>query len=63
MWGRRALERRGRETLGSLEQRKRPTLWVADGLTGLGRDGPPCERRTDVGAGDAGSREQALSDE
>ena len=26
-WGRRALERRGRETQGSLEQRKRPTLW------------------------------------
>ena len=26
--GRRALERRGRETSGSLEQRKRPTLWV-----------------------------------
>ena len=26
--GRRALERRGRETQGSLEQRKRPTLWV-----------------------------------
>ena len=25
--GRRALERRGRETQGSLEQRKRPTLW------------------------------------
>ena len=25
--GRRALERRGRETLGSLEQRKRPTMW------------------------------------
>ena len=28
MWGWRALERRGRETSGSLEQRKRPTLWV-----------------------------------
>ena len=27
MWGRRALERRGRETSGSLEQRKSPTLW------------------------------------
>jgi len=27
VWGRRALERRGRETLGSLEQRKRPTMW------------------------------------
>ena len=26
MWGRRALERRGRETQGSLEQRKRPTM-------------------------------------
>ena len=26
MWGRRALERRGRETSGSLEQRKRPTM-------------------------------------
>lgn len=26
-WGRRALERRGRETLGSLEQRKSPTMW------------------------------------
>ena len=28
VWGRRALERRGRETLGSLEQRKRPTRRV-----------------------------------
>ena len=28
MWGRRALERRGRETSGSLEQRKRPVTWV-----------------------------------
>ena len=27
MWGWRALERRGRETSGSLEQRKRPTMW------------------------------------
>ena len=26
MWGWRALERRGRETSGSLEQRKRPTM-------------------------------------
>ena len=26
VWGRRALERRGRETSGSLEQRKRPTM-------------------------------------
>ena len=42
--GRRALERRGRETSGSLEQRKRPALWEADGLRGLGRAGPPCER-------------------
>ena len=38
--GRRALERRGRETSGSLEQRKRPALWEADGLRGLGRAGP-----------------------
>jgi len=27
VWGWRALERRGRETSGSLEQRKRPTMW------------------------------------
>ena len=27
VWGRRALERRERETTGSLEQRKRPTVW------------------------------------
>ena len=40
----------------------RQSVW-ADGLRGLGRDGPPCERRTDVGAGYDGIREQALSDE
>ena len=34
MWRRRALERRGRETLGSLEQRKRPTLWAGRLPTG-----------------------------
>ena len=33
----------------------------ADGLRGLGRNGPPCERRTDVGAGYDGLRELALS--
>ena len=31
----------------------------ADGLRGLGRDGPPCERRTDVDAGYNGPRELA----
>ena len=31
----------------------------ADGLRGLGRDGPPCERRTDVDAGHKGPRELA----
>ena len=35
----------------------------ADGLRGLGRNGPPCERRTDVDAGYYGLREQALTDE
>ena len=30
-----------------------------DGLRGLGRDGPPCERGTDVDAGYQGEREQA----
>ena len=35
----------------------------ADGLRGLGRDGPPCERGTGVDAGYQGEREQALSDE
>ncbi len=39
-WGQRALERRGRETLGSLEQRKRPTLWVDRRPPGLGPNGP-----------------------
>lgn len=33
----------------------------ADGLRGLGRDGPPCERGTDVGAGDDGLRSLALA--
>ena len=33
----------------------------ADGLRGLGRDGPPCERPTDVDAGYNGPREQALT--
>ena len=33
----------------------------ADSLRGLGRNGPPCERRTDVGAGYDGLREQTLS--
>ena len=33
----------------------------ADGLRGLGRNGPPCERRTDVDAGHKGSRELALA--
>ena len=32
----------------------------ADGLRGLGRDGPPCERGTGVDAGHKGSRELAL---
>ena len=40
VWGRRALERRGRETLGSLEQRKRPTLWVDRRPPGPGPNGP-----------------------
>ena len=61
MCGRRALERRGRETLGSLEQRKRPALWV-------GRRPPPpgpgrpkgSERGTDGDAGYDGLRERAL---
>ena len=33
---------------------------LADGLRGLGRNGPPCERGTGVDAGDDGPREQAL---
>ena len=33
----------------------------ADGLRGLGRNGPPCERGTDVDAGDEGPRELALT--
>ena len=33
----------------------------ADGLRGLGRNGPPCERRTDVDAGYDGLRELAPS--
>ena len=40
-WGRRALERRGRETLGSLEQRKRPAL-----CEGRRPHGPEPERLT-----------------
>ena len=35
----------------------------ADGLRGLGRDGPPCERGTGVDAGDDGPRELALPHE
>ena len=38
--GRRALERRGRETQGSLEQRKRPTLWVGRLPPGSGTERP-----------------------
>ena len=64
MWGRRALERRGRETSGSLEQRKRPAL------RGGRRPPPPgpgrpkgSERGTGGDAGDDGLREQALPDE
>ena len=38
--GRRALERRGRETQGSLEQRKRPTLWVGRLPPGPGPERP-----------------------
>ena len=33
----------------------------ADGLRGLGRNGPPCERGTGVDAGYDGSRELALT--
>ena len=61
MWGRRALERRGRETSGSLEQRKRPAL------RGGRRPPPPgpgrpkgSERGTGVDAGYDGPRERAL---
>ena len=61
MWGRRALERRGRETSGSLEQRKRPAL------RGGRRPPPPgpgrpkgSERSTDGDAGEDGPRERAL---
>ena len=64
MWGRRALERRGRETSGSLEQRKRPAL------RGGRRPPPPgpgrpkgSERGTGVDAGYDGLRERALPDE
>ena len=32
-----------------------------DGLRGLGRDGPPCERSTGIDAGYQGEREQALT--
>ena len=35
----------------------------ADSLRGLGRNGPPCERRTDVGAVYDGLRELALISE
>ena len=37
--GRRALERRGRETLGSQTPTKTDIVRLADGLTGLSRDG------------------------
>ena len=40
VWGRRTLERRGRETLGSLEQRKRPTRRVDRRPTGPGPERP-----------------------
>ena len=38
--GRRALERRGRETTGSLEQRKSPTVWVGRRPPGPGPGRP-----------------------
>ena len=38
--GRRALERRGRETQGSLEQRKRPALWAGRLSPGPGPERP-----------------------
>ena len=40
--------------------RDRRCAW-ADGLRDLGRNGPPCERGTDVDAGYNGIREQALT--
>ena len=60
-WGRRALAVQG---LGDLRlpdpDKDRRCAW-ADGLRGLGRDGPPCERSTGVDAGYNGLRELALS--
>jgi len=53
--GRRALERRGRETQGSLEQRKRPTLWVGRLPPGSGTERPiRWARGKVVGAGNGG---------
>ena len=62
MWGWRTLERRGRETIGSLEQRKRPPLWVGRRPPTPGPGRPKgSERGTDDDAGYDGPREQALS--
>ena len=62
MWGRRALERRGRETSGSLEQRKRPTRRVGRRPLPPGPGRPKgSERGTGVDAGDDCPREQALT--
>ena len=53
--GRRALERRGRETQGSLEQRKRPALWVGRLPPGPGTERPIRWARGNVaGAGYGG---------
>jgi len=63
-WGRRALERGGRETSGSLEQWKRPALWVGRRPPGPGPERPKgSERGTDMDAGDDGPRSQALAHE
>ena len=53
--GRRALERRGRETQGSLEQRKRPTLWVGRLPPGSGTERPIPESKVE------GSRPSGLA--
>ena len=61
MWGRRALERRGREITGSLEQRKRPARRVGRRPPAPGPGRPKgSERGTDGDVGYDGERERAL---
>ena len=61
VWGWRALTAQGLGDLRLPDPGKDRQCGWADGLQGLGRNGPPCERSTNFDAGYNGSRELALS--